>query len=166
MPNEAYSHQSCGFQFIRVRFRRLLHPPFASGAIRNIDPNCSPGGATKVSQAFCLAHLAATLPVKCGAASLPKEAHSVTARPSKAGNSVAAILRQLRHISTLTSGERQVPQFRCKLIGPLEFLLCVGFLTLLTKRQGEIVVCLGVAWLQARCLFKCCLCPMNIASLQ
>lgn len=93
--------------------------------------------------------LMATLPVKCGAASLPKEAPSVTARPSKAVNRVAAILRQLRLISTLTSWERQAPQFRCKLIGPLEFLLCVGFLTLLTKRQGEIVVCLGVAWLQA-----------------
>ena len=27
-------------------------------------------------------------------------------------------------------------------------------------------MCLGVAWLQARCLFKCCLCLMDIAGLQ
>src|SRR3979411_415547 len=63
-------------------------------------------------------------------------------------------------------GERQACQVRCHLIRPLELVLCRPVPTFLAKRQGEIVVRFGVAWLKPRRLGKLRLCLVNLPGLQ
>ena len=55
---------------------------------------------------------------------------------------------------------------RCDLVRLLEFLLCVRFLTFVTKCQGQIVVRFGVAGLEAQGFLKRRLCFMDIPGLQ
>ncbi len=52
------------------------------------------------------------------------------------------------------------------MVRPFEFLLGVGLLAFLTQRQSEIVVRLGVLWLQPSGLFKFCLSLLSIPGLQ
>src|SRR6266566_7056683 len=62
--------------------------------------------------------------------------------------------------------ERQALQLRRELIGPRELALCLHVLTFLAKCQAEIVVRLGVAWLEPRRLRKFRLCLVDILGLQ